>query len=91
MTIIHRVGDHLLCINDEPVKPLVETEQILKRLPKGPVKILAMPPLTNVKRDDWSQYIVSSNEDAESDKGIITVEVSYLYCQIAINTHILQL
>ena len=77
MVITDRAGDHLLSINDEPLKSLVETEQILKRLPKGPVKIMAMPPPTDEnKDDDWSQYILSPSEDAVSDKGIITVEVS---------------
>ena len=80
MVITDRVGDHLLSINDEALKSLAETEQILKRLPKGPVKIVAMPPpLTDEKKDDdWSQYILSPREDTVSDKGIITVEVSYI-------------
>ena len=89
-----------MSINDEPVKSLAETEQTLKRLPKGPVKIVAMPPPTNVTNDDQippinvttnnrtpptnvtnddqGQHTVSPTEDALSDKGIITVEVSYL-------------
>ena len=79
MFITYRVGDRLLSINDEPLKSLVETEQILKRLPKGPVKIVAMPPPpTDEKDDDWSQYILSPSADTASDKGIITVEVSYI-------------
>ena len=76
MVITYRIGDHLLSINNEALKSLAETEQILKRLPKGPVKILAMAPPTE---DDWSQYILSPSEDTVSDKGIITVEVSYTY------------
>lgn len=74
------MGDHLISINDQQLKSLVETEQILKKLPKGPVKIVAMPPPTNVTDNDWSQYIVSSHdEDTKSeDKGIITVKVSDL-------------
>ena len=71
----------MLSINDVPLKSLVETEQMLKRLPKGPVKIVAMPPPTE---DDWSQYILSPLEDAMSDEGIITVEVSCL----SVNYHI---
>ena len=69
------MGDHLLSINNVPLKSVAETEQTLKKLPKGPVKIVAMPPLTD--EDDWSQYILTSTEEAVSDKGIITVEVSY--------------
>lgn len=85
MPIIHRVGDHLLSINGEPLKSFVETEQLLKRLPKGQVKIVAMPPLADTTNGDWSQYIVSSNEEGTSDKGIITVEVSHpSYTDIAI-------
>lgn len=76
--IPHRVGDHLLSINDEPVKSLVETEQILKRLPKGSVKIVAMAPPTDVMNDNKRQDTVSPNEESTSDKGIITVEVSCL-------------
>lgn len=77
MVITDRVGDQLLSINDEALKSLAETEQILKRLPKGTVKIVAMPPPTDEKKDDdWSQYILSPSEDTVSDKGIITVEVS---------------
>ena len=94
------MGDHLLSVNDEPVKSAAETEQTLRRLPKGPVKFVAMPPPTNVtsddrlpstnvtkgdrtpptnvRHDDQGQHTVSPTEDAVSDKGIITVEVSHL-------------
>lgn len=72
------MGDHLLSVNDEPVKSLAETERILKRLPKGPVKIVAMLLPTDVTNDDQSQYTVSPTEDTIVDKGIITVEVCYL-------------
>ena len=75
----------MISINDEPVKSLVETEQILKKLPKGSVKIVAMAPSTDVINDDnQTQNTASPNEENTSDKGIITVEVSCLSLMIII-------
>ena len=74
-----RVGDHLISINGEMLKSVGETEQMLKKLPKGPVKIVAMCPPTEVTGDNnWTGYILSSNEESDdSGNGIITVEVRY--------------
>jgi len=74
-----RVGDHLISINNEVLKSVGETEQILKKLPRGPVKIVAMCPPTEVTGDnDWTRYILSSNEESDDlGNGIITVEVRY--------------
>ena len=78
-TICSRVGDHLISINGDVLKSVGETEKILKKLPKGPVKIVAMCPPTEVACDNnWTRYILSSNEESDdSGNGIITVEVRY--------------
>jgi len=75
----YRVGDHLISINSEMLKSVEETEQILKKLPKGPVKIVAMCPPTEVTGDNWTRYILSTNEERDdSGNGIITVEVNIM-------------
>lgn len=45
-----RVGDHLISINDDNLlgKRLAEAEAIVKSLPRGPVRIVAMAPPKNV-------------------------------------------
>lgn len=45
-----RVGDHLISVNDESLlgKRLAEAESIIKSLPRGPVRIVAMAPPRNV-------------------------------------------
>jgi hypothetical protein len=45
-----RVGDHLISINDDSLlgKRLAEAEAIVKSLPRGPVRIVAMGPPKNV-------------------------------------------
>lgn len=45
-----RVGDHLISINDQSLlgKGLAEAEAIVKSLPRGPVRIVAMAPPRNV-------------------------------------------
>lgn len=48
--IFFRVGDHLISINDENLlgKRLAEAEAIVKSLPRGAVRIVAMAPPKNV-------------------------------------------
>ena len=57
------MGDHLLSINDEPVKSLTEAEQALRKLPKGPVKFVAMSPPTNVMNVDRLPPSGVTNDD----------------------------
>ena len=83
-----RPGDQLLSINNEILTDLKQTEAIVKALPRGPVKIIAMAPPRDVtgiiKKEPLPPTKPPSMESGlghiqpigrESDEGVISVQV----------------
>lgn len=87
MTHTHRVGDHILSVNDVSFigKPLSDCESFIKGLPKGQVKFVAMGPPKDVTRGgikpEPSVYTgVSSSTSGRqivAEEGVVKAE---LYC-----------